>query len=62
MSPDEHRQRVFGGQVAAQALMAAGRTVERGRVVGARLHLPDPAHDDHVVPPVEALLHARWVG
>ena len=32
MSPDEHRQRVFGGQVAAQALMAAGRTVERGRV------------------------------
>jgi acyl-CoA thioesterase-2 len=32
VSPDEHRQRVFGGQVAAQALMAAGRTVERGRV------------------------------
>jgi acyl-CoA thioesterase-2 len=31
-SPDEHRQRVFGGQVAAQALMAAGRTVERGQV------------------------------
>src|SRR5215472_6414226 len=31
-SPDERRQRVFGGQVAAQALMAAGRTVERGRV------------------------------
>ena len=28
VSPDEHRQRVFGGQVAAQALMAAGRTVE----------------------------------
>src|SRR5271155_4671703 len=32
VNPDEHRQRVFGGQVAAQALMAAGRTVERGRV------------------------------
>ena len=31
VSPDEHRQRVFGGQVAAQSLMAAGRTVERGR-------------------------------
>jgi len=26
------RERVFGGQVAAQALVAAGRTVERGRV------------------------------
>ncbi|OYV23883.1 MAG: acyl-CoA thioesterase II, partial [Acidimicrobiales bacterium 20-64-4] len=26
------RQRTFGGQIAAQALMAAGRTVERGRV------------------------------
>jgi acyl-CoA thioesterase-2 len=32
VSPDETRQRVFGGQVAAQALVAAGRTVERGRV------------------------------
>jgi acyl-CoA thioesterase II len=32
VSPDENRQRVFGGQVAAQALMAAGRTVERGHV------------------------------
>jgi acyl-CoA thioesterase II len=30
--PNEERQRVFGGQVASQALMAAGRTVERGRV------------------------------
>jgi acyl-CoA thioesterase-2 len=30
--PDEERQRVFGGQVAAQALMAAGRTVEHGNV------------------------------
>jgi len=30
--PDEERQRVFGGQVASQALMAAGRTVEQGAV------------------------------
>ena len=30
--PDEDRQRVFGGQVAAQALMAAGRTVTNGDV------------------------------
>ncbi|MGO9584292.1 MAG: acyl-CoA thioesterase II [Acidimicrobiales bacterium] len=29
---DETRLRVFGGQVAAQSLVAAGRTVERGRV------------------------------
>ena len=28
MSPDENRQRVFGGQVAGQALVAAARTVE----------------------------------
>src|ERR1700678_3102600 len=32
VSPDEDRERTFGGQVAAQALMAAGRTVEVGRV------------------------------
>jgi acyl-CoA thioesterase-2 len=33
-SPDETRQRVFGGQVAAQALVAAGRTVaSEGRPV-----------------------------
>jgi acyl-CoA thioesterase II len=30
VSPNEERQRVFGGQVAAQSLMAAGRTVEIG--------------------------------
>jgi acyl-CoA thioesterase-2 len=30
--PEEERQRTFGGQVAAQALMAAGRTVEVGSV------------------------------
>ena len=32
-SPDDKRQRVFGGQVAGQALVAAGRTVEPGRTV-----------------------------
>ena len=32
LSPDEDRQRVFGGQVAAQALIAAGRTVDHGHV------------------------------
>ncbi len=32
LSPDDDRQRVFGGQVAGQALVAAGRTVERGSV------------------------------
>jgi acyl-CoA thioesterase-2 len=33
VSPDENRQRVFGGQVAGQALVAATRTVETGRFV-----------------------------
>src|ERR1700674_5466043 len=32
-SPDDHRQRVFGGQVAGQALVAAGRTVPEDRPV-----------------------------
>jgi acyl-CoA thioesterase-2 len=32
VSPEERRQNVFGGQVAGQALVAAGRTVERGTV------------------------------
>jgi acyl-CoA thioesterase II len=32
-SPDETRQRVFGGQVAGQALVAAGRTVPEDRPV-----------------------------
>ena len=30
-NPNEERQRIFGGQVAAQSLMAAGRTVDVGR-------------------------------
>src|SRR6478735_4688967 len=33
LSPDEDRQRVFGGQVAGQALVAAARTVEKDRSV-----------------------------
>jgi len=33
VSPDEDRQRVFGGQVAGQALVAAARTVDGGRTV-----------------------------
>src|SRR5919204_4873565 len=32
-SPEERQQRVFGGQVAGQALVAAGRTVEPDRAV-----------------------------
>lgn len=32
-SPQENLQRVFGGQVAGQALVAAGRTVPTGRPV-----------------------------
>lgn len=32
-SPEERRQRVFGGQVAGQALVAAGRTVPANRPV-----------------------------
>ncbi len=32
VSPDDEHQRVFGGQVAGQALVAAGRTVTRGAV------------------------------
>jgi len=33
LSPEENRQRTFGGQVAGQALVAAGRTVEADRMV-----------------------------
>jgi acyl-CoA thioesterase II len=33
ISPDEDRQRIFGGQVAGQALVAAARTVEPDRLV-----------------------------
>ena len=33
VSPDENRQRVFGGQVAGQALVAATRPVDSSRMV-----------------------------
>jgi acyl-CoA thioesterase II len=33
VSPDENRQRVFGGQVAGQALVAAARTIDEPRMV-----------------------------
>ena len=33
LSPEEDMQRIFGGQVAAQALVAAGRTVDDDRAV-----------------------------
>src|SRR5688572_11000369 len=33
VSPEEDMQRIFGGQVAAQALVAAGRTVDPDRLV-----------------------------
>lgn len=33
VSPDEKRQRIFGGQVAGQALVAAARTIDDDRAV-----------------------------
>jgi acyl-CoA thioesterase II len=46
-SPNEERQRVFGGQVAAQSLMAAGRTVEIGRPHSLHAYFLRPG-DPHV--------------
>ena len=51
-SPDENRQRVFGGQVAGQALVAAARTVDEPtppRPLAARL-LPAPRRPDGADP------------
>ena len=51
-SPDENRQRVFGGQVAGQALVAAARTVDDAEPPGplaARL-LPAPRRPDGADP------------
>ena len=53
-SPDERRQRVFGGQVAGQALVAAGRTVPADRPVHS-LHAYFIRPGDPVVP----IVHAR---
>src|SRR5438105_3104041 len=47
VSPKEDRQRVFGGQVAGQALVAAGRTVERGSVHSLHAYFLRPG-DPHV--------------
>jgi acyl-CoA thioesterase-2 len=44
---DEDRLRVFGGQVAAQALVAAGRTVEHGRVHSLHSYFLRPG-DTHI--------------
>jgi acyl-CoA thioesterase-2 len=47
-SPDEDRQRTFGGQVAGQALVAAARTVEPGTAIHSLhayfLRAGDPGH------------------
>src|SRR5690348_3235243 len=47
LSPDTSVQRVFGGQVAGQALVAAGRTVGTDRIVHSLhayfLHAGDPS-------------------
>src|SRR2546429_1561614 len=47
ISPKEDRQRVFGGQVAGQALVAAGRTVDRGAVHSLHAYFLRPG-DPHV--------------
>lgn len=39
LSPDEDQQRVFGGQVAAQALIAAGRTIEDQKMFILYIHI-----------------------
>jgi acyl-CoA thioesterase II len=49
-SPDENRQRVFGGQVAGQALMAAARTVDTDERVVHSLHAYFLRPGDPLVP------------
>jgi len=46
LSPDENRQRVFGGQVAGQALVAATRTVARGGVHSLHAYYLRPGDPD----------------
>ena len=48
--PDEERQRVFGGQVAAQALVAAGRTVDDGVVHSLHSYFLRPGDPEHPDP------------
>ena len=57
-SPDERRQRVFGGQVAGQALVAAGRTVPADRPVHS-LHAYFIRPGDPVVPIVYTVDRVR---
>ena len=57
-SPDERRQRVFGGQVAGQALVAAGRTVPPERPVHS-LHAYFIRPGDPAVPIVYAVDRVR---
>jgi acyl-CoA thioesterase-2 len=57
-SPDERRQRVFGGQVAGQALVAAGRTVPADRPVHS-LHAYFIGPGDPAVPLVYAVDRVR---
>ena len=57
-SPDERRQRVFGGQVAGQALVAAGRTVPPDRPVHS-LHAYFIRPGDPVVPIVYTVDRVR---
>ena len=48
-SPDEDRQRVFGGQVAGQALVAASRTVENGLVHSLHAYFLRPGDPKHPI-------------
>jgi acyl-CoA thioesterase II len=48
-SPDESRQRVFGGQVAGQALVAAARTVDRGLVHSLHAYFLRPGDPTHPI-------------
>ena len=55
---DETRQRVFGGQVAAQSLVAAGRTVDSGRVHSLHSYFLRPG-DPSRADPVRGRPHPR---
>lgn len=46
---DENRQRVFGGQVAGQALVAAARTVDRGLVHSLHAYFLRPGDPTHPI-------------
>ncbi|MHB1487118.1 MAG: acyl-CoA thioesterase [Acidimicrobiales bacterium] len=48
VNPHEKRQRVFGGQVAGQALVAAGRTVDKGTIHSLHAYFMRPG--DPLVP------------